>query len=60
MGEQLDPQVVIRVRSDQGERVFCISDSSMGIEPEYHEKIFNIFEKIDPQSGWIGAGLAQV
>ena len=61
MGDQPNPQVTIGVRrSNHDERVFFIGDNGMGIEPEYHEKIFNIFEKLDPQSGGIGAGLALV
>ena len=60
MGDQPDPQITIGVRSGGGENVFFISDNGMGINPEYHERVFNIFEKLNPQSEGTGIGLALV
>jgi len=59
-GDQPDPQIAIGIRSEQDKQVFYVSDNGMGIESEYHERIFNTFEKLDPQSGGIGVGLALV
>jgi signal transduction histidine kinase len=30
----------------------------MGIEPAYHERVFKLFEKLNPQSEGTGIGLA--
>jgi signal transduction histidine kinase len=32
----------------------------MGIAPEYHERIFKLFDKLDPASEGTGVGLALV
>jgi len=60
MGDQPNPQVNIGMRSEKNESIFFVSDNGMGIDPEYHERVLNIFEKIDPQSKGIGLGLALV
>ncbi|WP_282037885.1 sensor histidine kinase [Saccharicrinis aurantiacus] len=39
---------------------FYISDNGKGIKPEYHEKIFEIFQKIDDDATATGIGLAIV
>lgn len=60
MGEQPDPQIKIGVRTDDGRQVFFVSDNGIGIEPDFHDRVFNIFEKLDPQSEGTGIGLAVV
>jgi signal transduction histidine kinase len=60
MGDQPNPQITIGVRSEQDEPVFFVSDNGMGVDPEYHERVFNIFEKLNPQSDGTGIGLALV
>jgi PAS domain S-box-containing protein len=61
MGNQAQPQVQIgqKVEPD-GQPVFYISDNGMGIEPEYHERIFGLFNKLDPKTEGTGVGLALV
>jgi signal transduction histidine kinase len=60
IGDQPEPKIAIGVRSEKDETIFFVSDNGMGIDPEYHERVFNLFEKLDPQSQGTGIGLALV
>jgi signal transduction histidine kinase len=40
--------------------VFFVRDNGLGIEPEYHERIFGLFNKLDAKSEGTGVGLALV
>ncbi len=42
------------------ERVFYVRDNGQGIDPVYRERIFNIFEKLDPTAEGSGIGLSLV
>lgn len=54
------PKLTIRSETSDGECRLCIRDNGDGIDPKYHEKIFNIFERIDNTKGGTGIGLAIV
>ncbi len=61
IGDQPDP--VIEIGSEtgaKGETIFFIRDNGMGIEPQYHERIFGLFNKLDAKSEGTGIGLALV
>jgi PAS domain S-box-containing protein len=58
LGEQPVPRLSIGLERQGEETVFFVCDNGMGIDPRYHEKIFGIFEKLDPKSGGTGIGLA--
>ncbi|MBN2393956.1 MAG: PAS domain S-box protein [Anaerolineae bacterium] len=60
MGDQSQPCLDIGAKQSQGEIVFYVCDNGMGIEPQYHDKVFALFEKLDPQSEGTGIGLAIV
>jgi signal transduction histidine kinase len=42
------------------EPVFYVRDNGMGIEPQYHSRIFRLFEKLDSTSEGTGVGLTLV
>ncbi|MBN1580306.1 MAG: GAF domain-containing protein [Anaerolineae bacterium] len=60
MGDQPRPHIEIDTRDDEGQPVVYVRDNGMGIAPQYHEKIFGLFEKLDPDSEGTGIGLAIV
>jgi signal transduction histidine kinase len=60
MGDQVSPRIEIGVEQQQGETVFIVCDNGIGIAPEYHEKVFGIFEKLDRKIGGVGMGLTMV
>ena len=61
LGSQETPRIQIGTRGRGPGKVITIRDNGMGIEPQFHEKIFDIFERLDP-SGLesTGIGLALV
>lgn len=60
MGDQPGPHIEIGVETRGSERVFFVRDNGMGIDPRYSEKIFELFDKLDPGSDGSGLGLALV
>ena len=60
MGDQPQPRIEIGVQEQTGTPVFFVRDNGVGIAPEYHEKVFGLFDKLDPGSGGTGIGLALV
>lgn len=55
-----DARVKVGWREDESEAVFYVQDNGLGIDPAYHEKIFGLFERLDPQIEGTGVGLALV
>ncbi|MCP4656723.1 MAG: HAMP domain-containing protein [bacterium] len=60
MGTQAEPRVVIGASRDGKETVCYVRDNGMGIDPQYHEKIFGLFDRLNPSSEGTGIGLALV
>jgi signal transduction histidine kinase len=61
MGDQPKPHIQIDSQiNEQEEIVFSVRDNGIGIEPEYHEKIFGLFNKLDSDSTGTGIGLTLV
>nr|WP_319376510.1 ATP-binding protein [uncultured Methanoregula sp.] len=56
------PDPVIRIGADMSgtSPVFFVQDNGIGIDPRYLERIFNLFEKLDPSTPGTGAGLTIV
>jgi PAS domain S-box-containing protein len=52
--------IKISGRTEGENAIYCIEDNGIGIAPEYHEKIFDLFYKIDPDRGGEGLGLSIV
>jgi PAS domain S-box-containing protein len=54
------PRIELGVQLMSGETVFFVKDNGIGIAPEYHAKIFGIFEKLDQKSPGAGMGLSMI
>jgi signal transduction histidine kinase len=51
------PRVVITVRRDEPFWLFSFSDNGIGIEPEYAERVFVIFQRLHERSAYEGTGI---
>ena len=60
MGKQPKPAIEIGARNEKDETVYFVKDNGMGIETKYQERIFRLFEKLDPTMEGTGIGLALV
>ena len=61
MGEQPKPVIEIGTCPCGGDKpTLFVRDNGIGISPEYHERIFGLFNKLDPKSDGTGVGLALV
>jgi PAS domain S-box-containing protein len=62
MGDQPEPRITIGQRGTDrdGKPIVFVQDNGGGIDPQYHEKVFGLFDKLDPKSEGTGIGLALV
>ena len=60
MGDQPQPQIEIGKRESGTETILYIKDNGIGIEPQFHAKIFGLFEKLNAHSEGSGIGLALI
>jgi PAS domain S-box-containing protein len=60
MGNQPEPRIEIGAREDPTHSVLFIRDNGIGIKQVHAERIFGLFEKLDPKSEGTGVGLALV
>lgn len=62
MGKQLHPTIEIGTNGidTDGKPIFFVRDNGIGIEPKYHERIFGLFNRLDPSIEGTGIGLTLV
>lgn len=60
MGDHPHPKIEIGFRQGLDETVFFVQDNGLGIDPRYHQKIFNLFERLNDHIHGTGVGLAWV
>ena len=63
MGNQPAPAIQIGstgLDSEPGFSVFFVKDNGIGIEPQFHERVFGLFNRLDPEKEGTGIGLALV
>ena len=61
MGEQKKPVIEIGTAGEEnGMPILYVRDNGIGIAPEFHDRIFGLFNKLDPQAEGTGIGLTIV
>ncbi|MHA1449572.1 MAG: sensor histidine kinase, partial [Candidatus Hodarchaeales archaeon] len=59
-GEDRDLSIKIGCKTDQNKSIFFIRDNGKGLDPRDHERIFNLFERLNPEIPGTGTGLTIV
>jgi signal transduction histidine kinase len=57
---QADPLVEVGSRPGPDGPVVTVRDNGVGIDPRYHDRVFGLFERLDPRVEGTGVGLALV
>ncbi len=60
MGSQQQPRIEVGATALSNEVLCFVKDNGTGILPEYHEKVFGLFERLDQSLPGTGIGLALV
>ena len=62
MGEQASPEIVVGSRPSRrpGEAILFVRDNGLGIDPDQRDRVFGLFNKLDPTSPGSGVGLTVV
>lgn len=62
MGGQPEPHITIghKGTEPEGWPIVFVRDNGIGIDPQYHDQVFGLFNKLDAQSEGTGVGLALV
>jgi signal transduction histidine kinase len=55
-----EPKIEIGVETTAEGPIFFVSDNGRGIDPRYQEKIFGLFNQLDPSAPGSGLGLALI
>ena len=58
MGAEAEPRIEIGTRRDADETVCFVRDNGIGIEERFQEKVFGLFDQLDPKVEGTGIGLA--
>jgi PAS domain S-box-containing protein len=56
-----EPLVTVEARAPlEGKAVIAVRDNGIGIEPRHRDRVFDLFEKLEPRGAGSGVGLAVV
>jgi len=58
MGDSASPRIVFGRRDQPDGPVIFVRDTGIGIDPAHHERVFGLFDKLDPGTEGTGVGLA--
>ncbi len=51
------PRVRISAKEEGSQWLFSVSDNGIGIDPQYHERVFVIFQRLHPREKYAGTGM---
>ncbi|HYV48574.1 MAG TPA: MASE1 domain-containing protein [Myxococcaceae bacterium] len=51
------PEVHVSAEQKDGEWIFCVRDNGIGIDPQYFERIFTIFQRLHTRRAYPGSGI---
>jgi light-regulated signal transduction histidine kinase (bacteriophytochrome) len=51
------PHIHISSQQENGQWIFSVSDDGIGIDPQYHERIFAIFQRLHGRTEYDGTGI---
>jgi two-component system, chemotaxis family, sensor kinase Cph1 len=51
-----NPRIEIGVRENDNEYIFSVTDNGIGIEPQYFDRIFTIFQRLKRSEEYRGTG----
>jgi PAS domain S-box-containing protein len=62
MGDQPNPHIEIGQdgSAEDGSPIFFVRDNGIGIDPKFQDRIYGLFDKLDPRTDGTGIGLALV
>jgi len=60
MGSQPEPMVEIGTCTHDGQAIIFVRDNGIGIAPQFHERVFGLFNRLDQTVEGTGIGLTLV
>jgi PAS domain S-box-containing protein len=54
---QSPPEIRVSAECLNGETVFSVRDNGIGIAPEYFERVFGVFQRLNPRREYSGTGI---
>lgn len=51
------PQITVTCQTEGKQIIVCVADNGIGIPPEFHEKIFNVFKRLHTNEEYPGTGI---